>query len=342
MSRVGIRDLSRELGLSVATVSRAMNGRDEVSPETVERVRAAAARLGYRPNHAGRSLRRGRSGAIALFVPVDTARTSLGETFYFPLVAGLRPTLEEAHLDVLMIPARQDEDAAAQVSGLVARGIADAYVLTNTTIDDPRVDALAEAGVPFVTLGRTGRDDHAALDLDFDAAAARAVTALVEAGHRDIAVACDDRPIAANTVFLDAFARTMHAHGLDAGAVIRVPDRADAGGDLARRLRLLDPRPTAVVLAQETLALGLYPELAAAGIRVGEDMALLGFRDNPVCAPLLPTLPAFGLDVRGLGRRLGETLLRQTAHPGEHGLELWPLGALTTPVPPPTSGGQAV
>jgi DNA-binding LacI/PurR family transcriptional regulator len=330
VSRVGIRDLSRELGLSVATVSRAMNGRDDVSPGTVERVRAAAARLGYRPNHAGRSLRRGRSGAIALFVPVDTARTSLGETFYFPLVSGLHQALQEQHLDVLMIPAWNDEDAASQVSGLVARGIADAYVLTNTSLRDPRVDALAEAGVPFVTLGRTGRDDHPALDLDFDDAAARAVTALAEAGHTDIAVACDDRPIAANTAFLAAWTRTMRERGLDADAVLRVPDRADAGPDLSRRLLALARRPTAVVLAQETLALGLYPELAAAGVRIGIDLALVGFRDNPVCAPLRPALPAFELDVRELGHRLGRTLLEQLAGTGRDGLELWPLGALTS------------
>jgi len=330
MTRVGIRDLSRELGLSVATVSRAMNGRDEVSAETVERVRAAAARLGYRPNHAGRSLRRGRSGAIALFVPIDTARTSLGETFYFPLVAGLRRALEVEHLDVLMIPTRSDENAAPPVAALVARGIADAYILTNTTIGDPRVNALVEAGVPFVTLGQTGRDDHAALDLDFEGAATRAVTALFEAGHRDIAVACDDRQIAANTVFLEAWTRTMQEHELDASAVFRVPDRADAGIELARRVLQVPRRPSAMVLAQETLALSLYPELSAAGLRIGADIALLGFRDNPVCAPLRPRLPAFELDVQDLGYRLGETLLQQMGPSSDPGLELWPVTTLNT------------
>ncbi|MFT2690824.1 substrate-binding domain-containing protein [Clavibacter zhangzhiyongii] len=305
-------------------------------PSSASGPQPRATRLPPQPR-AGRSLRRGRSGAIALFVPIDTARTSLGETFYFPLASGLHEALQEQHLDVLMIPAWNDEDAAGQVSGLVARGIADAYVLTNTSIGDPRVDALAEAGAPFVTLGQTGRDDHPALDLDFDGAAAGAVAALAAVGHRDIAVACDDRPIAANDLFLAAWERTMREHGLDAGTVIRVPDRADAGVDLSRRLLRLTRRPTAVVLAQETLALGLYPELAAAGVRIGTDVALVGFRDNPVCAPLRPTLPAFGLDVRGLGHRLGRTLLECMSQEGTAGLELWPMGRLTTPLPPPGS-----
>lgn len=336
MAQVGIRDVAKALGLSISTVSRAMNGHPEASPETVERVRETATRLGYRPHQAGRALRRGATGSIALFVPVDTARTSVGETFYFALVGGLQEVLQPQRLDVVMVPTRADGDGLRQVQGMVERSIADAYVLTNTSHSDARVDLLADAGVPFVTLGRTDRRDHAALDLDFGGVARAAVDRLVADGHERLLLAVDDRDITGNDIMIDAWGRAVADAGLGR-SVVRVPDVPDGGRELADRILATDPRPDAVLLAQETMALGLYPELEAAGVRIGDDLAVLGFRDNPVCSMLRPSLTTFHLDLHALGTRLGELVVEVLAGtPHDGSAEIWPLSP-----PQPAGTGSA-
>jgi DNA-binding LacI/PurR family transcriptional regulator len=338
MGQVGIRDVANELGLSIATVSRAMNGHAEASPQTIERVRETAARLGYRPHQAGRALRRGATGSVALFVPVDTARTSVGETFYFALVGGLQEVLQPARLDVVMVPTRADGDGVRQVRGMVGRSIADAYVLTNTSRSDARVDHLVETRIPFVTLGRTDRQDHTALDLDFAGVARRSVQKLAADGHRLLALASDDRDITGNDVFITAWHEAVRATGLPEAPVLRVPDAADSGREVARRMLELPDRPTGLVLAQETLALGLYPELDRAGVAIGRELSVIGFRDNPVCSMLQPHLTTFHLDLHALGRRLGELVVERlagSAVPDE--AELWPLELGDEPAGVPSS-----
>lgn len=327
MAQVGIRDVAEALGLSISTVSRAMSGHPEASPQTVARVREAASRLGYRPNQAGRALRRGSTGSVALFVPVDTARTSLGETFYFSLVGGLQDILNDSGLDVVMVPTRSDGDGLRQVRGMVERSIADAYVLTNTSWIDARVDYLQNAAVPFVTLGRTERRDHPAIDLDFAGVARQAVERLAGEGRRHLALASDDRDITGTNIFIEAWHDTVRAAGLPESTVIRVRDSAAGGNELASRL-LSAPgeRLDGLMLLQETLALGLYPELERARVAIGSELAVIGFRDNPVCSMLQPHLSTFHLDLHALGTRLGQLVIEAASGaPAAPAEEVWPL-----------------
>lgn len=338
MAQVGIREVAEALGLSIATVSRAMNGHPQASADTIERVREVANRLGYHPQQAGRALRRGSTGSVGLFVPVDTARTSFGETFYFPLVGGLQDVLTQKRLDVVMFPIRADGDGLRQVRSIVERSIADAYVLTNTSRTDARVDYLLDAGVPFVTLGRTKRHDHAALDLDFAGVARQAVERLVADGRRSLTLASDDRDITSNNIFIKAWLKAVHDAGLAGTTVLRVRDSSSGGRELAERLLALPARQDALVLLQETLALGLYPELERAGVIIGPELAIIGFRDNPVCSMLRPHLTTFHLDLHALGVRLGQIMVDNLAgKSAPNAAEVWPLSFAEEPANVPTS-----
>jgi DNA-binding LacI/PurR family transcriptional regulator len=311
MSRVGIRELAAELGMSISTVSRAMNARSDVSAATRERVTAAAERLGYRPNQSGRTLRRGATGTVALVIQTNTARTEMGETFYFSLCDGLQQALATRSLDLVVLPFGASADRDRFLVNAVDRHLADAYIVSNTDRTDRRIEYLTQRAVPFVTLGRGGAADHAWLDLDFEGVAAHSVARLAGLGHERIALASDDRDINSTWEFACGFRRALAEHDLPAVGEweIRVPDTPEGGTVLADRLLEMSPRPTAVVLAQETLAIGLYRRLREAGAEPGRDLAVVGFRKNPVCDYLVPSLTSFEVSLVDYGRRLGEIVI---------------------------------
>ncbi|MCI2417424.1 substrate-binding domain-containing protein [Saccharopolyspora sp. K220] len=315
---IGIRELAAELGMSISTVSRAMNSRAEVSAETRARVRAAAERLGYQPNHSGRTLRRGITGTVALVMQTNTARTEMGETFYFSLCNGLQQVLATQSLDLMLLPVGPSTDPDQFLVNAVDRHVADAFIISNTRPADRRVEFLAERAVPFVTLGRGGTAEHAWLDLDFEGVAAQSVERLLALGHERIALASDDRDINSTSEFIHGYRRTLAEHDVPVEHTweIRVPDSPEGGAMLAEHLLEMPVCPTAVVLAQETLALGLYRRLHRAGVRPGRDLAVVGFRKNPVCEYLEPSLTSFEVSLEDYGKRLGEIVLDQLSPSG--------------------------
>ena len=328
MGRAGIRDVARELGMSISTVSRAMNARSEVSAETRRLVLETAESLGYRAHQSGRSLRQGRTDSVALVMPTHTGRTQSGETFFLNVSNGLQEVLSPRGLDLVILPFGPSVGPEEFLRRVVDRHVADAYVLADTQRADPRVDYLAQRGVPFVSLGRTKATEHSWLDLDFGGVSAQSVHRLAAAGHRRIAVAVTDRDVNSDAEFLRGYHAAVAEVGADddPGLVLRLPDTRDGGAVLAQRLLAMPSRPTAVVLAQETMALELYRLLRLHGVAPGHDLAVIGFRENPVCEHLEPALTCFQVSLEDYGRRLGELVLERLspAPPPPVG-EVWPM-----------------
>ncbi|WP_253778942.1 substrate-binding domain-containing protein [Goodfellowiella coeruleoviolacea] len=327
---VGIRDLARELGMSISTVSRAMNARPDVSPETQRLVRETAERLGYTPNQSGRSLRQGTTDTVALVMPTHTARTESGETFFLNVSDGLQEVLSPRGLNLVILPCGSAEQPDEFLFKAVDRHLADAIVLADTQRVDRRIDYLIEKKVPFVGLGRTEAGGYSWLDLDFEGVAAQSVDRLVGLGHRRIALGTTDRTVNNTFLFLDSYRASLERHGIgyDPELVIRVPDTRQGGYHLAARLLAAPHRPTAVILEQETLAIGLYRALADAGLTPGRDLAVIGFRENPVLDLLTPSLTCFRVSLTNYGRRLGHLVLAEMARAGSAGpltQEVWPM-----------------
>ena len=138
---IGIRQLARHLGLSIGTVSRALNDRDDVNAETRQRVLEAAAELGYSPNQSGRSLRRGRTDLVAMIVPSGPDDTLIN-TVFLSVLNGLKRRLGAHGLDLAMFVEDGREDRLAALRRVTERGIADALIIADTEIVDPRVDYL--------------------------------------------------------------------------------------------------------------------------------------------------------------------------------------------------------
>lgn len=311
---VGIRELAAHLGMAISTVSRAMNDRSEVSPETRKRILAEAERLGYRPNQSGRSLRSGSTNAIALTMRTDIGRTTSGETFFMALSEGLQSTLANVGLDLLILPCASDQDENEFLYRAVDRRLADGFIISNVQRIDPRIDYLQKWHMPFVALGSSEtKGDYAALDLDFAGVAETSVRRLVEMGHRRILLGLTAQETNNNYVFLSGYKGGLEKAGIrfDDRLVLRLHDRISGGYELASALLAMEDRPTAVILIQETMAMGLYQRLGEAGLQTGKDLAVIGFRENPVCRYLTPSLTSFRIDLRQYGARLGEMMIAE-------------------------------
>jgi DNA-binding LacI/PurR family transcriptional regulator len=307
----GIRRLAQHLDISIGTVSRALNGKPDVNEQTRKRVLEAAAELGYVPNQAGRALRKGSTGIVGFMMQTGTEITGEGDIFFMSVFDGVQTVFARHQLDLVALLCSSEEDPDAYLQRVVARGFADALIISATKRHDSRIDFLAERKIPFVALGRSLSDaGHPWLDLDFEGMAEIGVERLVAKGHRRIGVFAPFDDINLGFVFIESYRRTLEKHGIpfDPALVFRAFPNERGGHQIAERIAAMQDRPTGFVLTNEVMSVGLYRGLNDAGIRPGRDIAVIG-RDSPHAHYLAPTLTCFRLSLRDLGIALAESLL---------------------------------
>ena len=312
---IGIRDLARHLDISIGTVSRALNDRADVNPVTRQRVREAAAKLGYSPNQSGRSLRRGRTDLVAMIVPSGSDNTLIN-TVFLSVLDGLKRRLGEHDLDLAIFLESGSEDRLGPLRRVTERGLADALIIADTEGVDPRVPYLGKLATPFVAFGRTRTSArHAWVDADFEAAVEGAVEHLVALGHRRIGLALPDLRRNYLDLVATGYRRAMRTRGLpvDGRWDIRRPSGERGGLDAADALLAADPRPTAILVSESMHAVALYRRLNEAGQRPGREISILGLLPEARAQYLIPTLTTYQTDWTEIGRRLAEAVTSEIA-----------------------------
>ncbi|MFD2649659.1 LacI family DNA-binding transcriptional regulator [Devosia albogilva] len=329
----GIRRLAQQLNLSIGTVSRALNGKPDVNEATRQRVLEAAAEIGYAPNQAGRALRRGSTGVVGFMMQTGSEITGEGDVFFMSVFDGVQTVLARHQLDLVVLLCSSEQDSAEYMKRIVARGIADALIISATKRVDHRIDFLASRSIPFVALGRSQSDaGHPWLDLDFEGMARQGVSRLVGRGHRRIAVYAPLDDTNLGFVFIDAYRDELARRGIefDPALVFRAHPNERGGHDIAHAIAGLpaERRPTGFIFTNEMMALGLYNGLYEVGLVPGRDIALIG-RDSPQTHFLVPKLTSFTLSLRDLGITLAESLL--ATMPGFS--DIYPRGLVRSVIP---------
>tara|TARA_R110002020_G_scaffold3766_16_gene16624 strand:+ start:6694 stop:7734 length:1041 start_codon:yes stop_codon:yes gene_type:complete len=309
----GIKLLAQQLNVSIGTVSRALNGKPDVSEETRRRVIDAAAAIGYAPNQAGRSLRKGTTGVVGFMMQTGAQITGEGDVFFMSVFDGVQTVFARHQLDLVALLCSSEEDPDAYMQRIVARGFADALIISSTKRIDHRIDFLASRKIPFVALGRSQTDaGHPWLDLDFEGMAEVGVSRLIAKGHQRIGIYAPLDDINLGFVILDAYRKVLSRHGLafDPDLVFRAHPNEQGGHQIARAIAAMPPekRVTGFVLPNEVMTLGLYNGLHEVGLVPGKDFAIIG-RDSPQAHYLVPKLTCFRLSLRQLGIDLAEALL---------------------------------
>jgi len=330
---IGIKALAEHLNISIGTVSRALNGRKDVNPETRKRVLEAAEQLGYVANQSGRSLRQGTTNAIGFMIESGPETAANNDNFFLGVIDGLQGALTRHGLDLIVLPCATDEEPHAYLERMVARRLVDGVIISATQRSDRRIDFLTRSKLPFVALGRSATPgNYPWIDLDFEGVASRAVDRLVANGHTRILAALPSNDVNLGFMFLDGYKAALARHKIpfDPALVIRTRSTEQGGYLLGDELLRMSEPPTAVVLIYELLAVGLYRRLREANLLPGRDLAVVGFRESPVTRFVSPTLTSFRLSLRELGIALAESLLATMpafaeAYPLGVTHRLWPM-----------------
>jgi DNA-binding LacI/PurR family transcriptional regulator len=330
---VGIKDMASQLGISIGTVSRALNDRPDVNPETRRQVLEAARTMGYVANQSGRSLRSGTTNTIGLIIESGSETATNSDNFFLGLMDGLQSTLSRHQYDLVILPYSFEEDPFAYLRRIVARRLVDGLIITATKRVDPRIDLLTQARIPFAALGRsTTGGSHAWIDLDFEGVVRHGVERLIGKGHRRIAIGLPANDINLGYVCHDTYRAVLEQNGIafDPGLVIRARPSEQGGYGVGSALIAMTELPTAILLVQDLMALGLYRRLTEHGLVPGRDIAVVGFREMPQTRFLSPHLTSFQLSLRDLGAALAEALLATMKNQGSANRQpapgrIWPM-----------------
>ncbi len=341
--RPTISDVAHEAGVSKGLVSFVFNGRPGVSPATRDRILAAAAELGWRPNPNARSLTTQTAYALGLVVLRDPA--ILGSDPFFPaFISGVEAVLSDRGRVMLLSVVPDEERELETYRKLAAESRVDGVFLTDLRHHDPRIALLAELGIPAVTLGRPDvPSGFPVIDRDYGHGITAVVDRLRELGHVRIAhVAGDDRMLH-GTRRRDQFAEAVRASGGEP-IVVGADFSPDAGAQATRALLARDEAPTAIVFANDPMAIAGMAVAQQLGYRLPEQLSITGMDGSEMSQYLFPPLATVGNDPAEWGRTAAHSLLAliETGTSEDVTLpaaEFIPRGSIA---PPPTPDGSAV
>ena len=232
--RVTINDLSRELGLTKGTVSRALNGYDDISESTRTRVARAAERMGYRPLAQAQAIRTGMARALGLVLNAGPDNTH--KPFLTDFLDGISRAASEEGWSLSIATALDEQDEVATIARLVAEHKVDGFILPRTRVSDPRIDLLRDLEVPFVLYGRTGDTEGCAWhDISGEDAMRDAVLRLHGLGHQRIGFVNGDSGFNYAPLRRDGYLAGLAEAGLPHDPTFAVDTRA-AGARLAKLL----------------------------------------------------------------------------------------------------------
>ncbi|MEI5102853.1 LacI family DNA-binding transcriptional regulator [Streptomyces sp. PmtG] len=306
---IRLRDVADTAGVHPATASRALNPatRARVSADTARRVLRAAKDLGYRPNPIARSLKTTHSHTVGLIIP------DLGNPYFPPIARGVESALEPAGYHTWIVDTHNDpRRERAQIESLRSRQI-DGLIVATALRDHPHLRALHADNVPMVLINR--RVD--ALDLpcvtpDDADGITRAVTHLAALGHTRIAHVGGPATTSTGATRTHAFRHAVRDLGLadDPALHTEATQWSEAAGAHALRALLDRDTPcTAVVAANDLLALGCYGTLTARGLRCPADLSVVGFNDMPFLTHLHPALTTVRVPHHEVGTEAAHMLI---------------------------------
>jgi len=323
---VNIQELASKLNLSVSTVSKAMNDRDDVSAKTRERVLRAAREFGFTPDRAARRLRTQTTETIGFVL--SAPQSSFAHPFFLNMLTGVNEALQESDYQVIIASARSLETEIDVFKRLVERQRVDGLLFGRTRRVDERVQYLLERDVPFAAFGRTETSQsYPYVDFDHALTARMACSRFIGLGHRRIALVH-----AADVFMIGHFAQQGYKAALNAAGIefdprlcVEASMTEEGGVHVARALFDLPEPPTAIVCGQDLIALGVMRGIGETGRTVGTDVGVMGGDNHPFGSYVQPALTTFSAETHRAGQRMAQMLLARLRGEGPEGLqEVWP------------------
>jgi LacI family transcriptional regulator len=310
--RTTAQDVADLAGVSRTTVSFVLNGVPgmRIGDETRQRVSEAARQLDYHPDATARRMVRGRTSIIG-FVLRQTPDQAFADHFLPQVLHGLSRAAAAQSYHILIEPIPPDDSTS--YLRLIRERHVDGIVLSGPRFDDQDLLMAQADNSPVVLMGQLPGTDLPFVDVDNVSGAAMVTRHLIDLGHRRIAFISNAKPIyTASVDRLSGYRQALTAADISFDeCLVRYGDFAPASGEVAMNdLLQLDPRPTAVFVASDTVAMGALKAIHGAGLTVPHDMALVGFDDAPYSEFIEPPLTTVRLPAFGLGWGAADLLIR--------------------------------
>lgn len=310
---ITIRDVAKKLNISITTVSRALDGYDDVSEETRQIVVQTAHEMGYIPNQAARQLRRRHSESIGYILPADQPRFS--DPFFAEFVAGLGDEAAEHGFDLLVSTAPPGSPIEQQAYERWTHGHkVDGIVLNRIHLHDWRVQYLAQVQFPFVTLERSlDVHDYPSVEVDGRRWFKVLMDHLVALGHKRIAYVCAPPDLKIQADRFEGYKDGLQSHGLsfDPDLVVEGNLTSQGGYRAGNHLLGLSHPPTAIACVDDMAAIGVLHAARERGRVVGKDLAVAGFDGIEGFEHTQPPLTTINQPVYQIARRLVQMLAAQ-------------------------------
>ena len=309
-----LKDLAQECGVSVATVSKALNGQHDISDATRARVREAAERLGYVPNMAARSMKTNRTYNIGVLF-VDEQQSGLAHEYFSAVLDSFKVRVEQLGYDITFINRNLGGRTMTYLEHCHYRGV-DGAVIACVDFNDPQVIELVNSDVPVVTIDHVFNNRMAVLSDNVMGLSALVRTAYAQ-GHRRIAFIHGERT-AVTENRLAGFYKSCDELGLEVpDAYVREGIYHDAArcAQETKALLALPQRPTCIIFPDDFSAMGGYSAIQQAGLHIPQDISVMGYDGIYLSRVMSPKLVTYQQNTMMLGRTAADKLVQMVEHP---------------------------
>lgn len=311
-SKVTIVDVAKKAGVSLGTVSRAINNDVHVAPDTRERVLAVTRELGYVANRQARGLKGSRTNMIGMLVP------DLGSGYIGEIIHGIDAELALSQRDLVLFTTHRTAVKEAGYVANMVQGMADGLLLVLPRNPADYMGTLTRRNFPFVLIDHQGTAAPCpAVGATNWQGAYNATEYLVKLGHKRIGFITGSMDLGAASERLEGYKSALHVlHIPDDPGLIYEGDFLQADGYSGAQVLLdLNDPPTAVFASNDVMAMGVMDAVRSRGLRVPEDISILGFDDIPQAASVRPSLTTVRQPLEDMGRLAAQMLLDRIKNP---------------------------
>lgn len=308
--RAKIGDVASAVGLSVSTVSRALNGYEDVSAKTRERIERQARQMGYRASAVSLKLRKGRNQTAGFILP--PTGYEFADPVFLAVLAGAEERLRERGIQLIITTSGGSENQFPALQRLIESDQVDSMILARLRQDDERVPYLLSRDIPMSLLGRSAAHPQVP-SVEIDHAEGVRIAARHVHGLGRTRLAHINAPLHYNF----GLARRAAFNEMTAKLGLAPRSRIEAVGDMTERsghdltLKLLrrSVRPDAIICANDAMAIGALHAIVQSGLLPGKDISIVGSDDIPVSSLVNPPLTTLRIPFHELGNRVAENLL---------------------------------
>lgn len=309
---ITIVDVADEAGVSYATVSRVINNKDHVSPEKRERVLRAMAQLGYVANMQARSLAGGESRVVGLLVDY------LSSSYMDEIIRGIDEALDAENYDLMLYTTHRRKTKESAYVTKLTRRLADGLLLILPRNAGAYLDTLRQRQFPHVLIDYlSDKQNVPSVSTTNFRGAYDAMSFLLSLGHQRVGFITGTMEFGCARDRLDGYRTALKDHGLpvDPRLICEGDFMQPQGYQCAQRLLSLPEPPTAIFSSNDTMAFGVMEAARERGLRLPEDLSIVGFDDIPQASHVHPALTTVRQPLEEMGRSAAHLLLKYIAHP---------------------------